>query len=293
MKRSQIRTRPRHGVLMLVVLCILMLFTLMALTYLMVATQYAEGARSIATVERSGDDPRSELDEAFRQLLRDTLNPNSAIQGHSLLADLYGNDGVYNNEGNPCTITSAAYAGDNYQATGGQFFDLHLSSNVSLDPTYGFYNGRVFTVTSGDASGSTARVVGYNSDRGISLLRVMFLHNINHKPVTRQDLLGKQFVLNGRPFSGDGVDFSGDGVDTPTVNANPQTDDVDEGYDAADYQNVFLAAIDPQESDPNQPSTNLDSDEPRYNRVNPSFHRRALIDSSPDQNDTAGDTAAD
>ena len=125
MKRSQIRTRPRHGALMLVVLCILLLFTLMALTYLMVATQYAEGARSIATVERSGDDPRSELEEAFRQLLRDTLNPNSAIQGHSLLADLYGNDGV------PGTIDHAAYAGGNYQATGGQFFDLHLSSDVS------------------------------------------------------------------------------------------------------------------------------------------------------------------
>ena len=92
MKCSYYRTR-RRGVLLLVVLSVLLMFVLMALTYLMVATQYLGGADAYANLERVGDDPESELDEAFMQLVRDTLNPDSMLQGESLLADLYGNDG--------------------------------------------------------------------------------------------------------------------------------------------------------------------------------------------------------
>ena len=327
MKRSFYRTRPRRGVLLLVVLSVLLMFVLLALTYLTVATQYFEGASVSASLERSADDPRGELEEAFLQLLRDTLNPNSMLQGESLLADLYGNDGFVGK------IQFADYPG----GTNGQFIDLvinptgaffdivgnkindspykglfDIDHNGTADvphPTSGFYNGRVVTILSGPAQGSTARIVRYivryeadnedNDDKSEILytFRVMFLAETNDRVVSLSDLSGARFIVNGRPFSGTGVGYrrlseggDDDGVDldlTYTDPNDPNTEyeyalvsnpvalpelrnggaarfgGADEGYDAADYQNQFLAAMLPN---PDVPTDIL-----------PSFHRRALI----------------
>ena len=323
MKRSFYRTRPRRGVLLLVVLSVLLMFVVLALTYLMVATQYFEGASVSASLERSADDPRGELEEAFLQLLRDTLNPNSMLQGESLLADLYGNDGFVGK------IQFANYPG----GTNGQFIDLVINPtgaffdilgndinnspylglfDIDRDgtadiphPTSGFYNGRVVTILSGPAQGSTARIVRYEADNDdndakpgiLYTFRVMFLAETNDRVVYPSDLSDARFIVNGRPFSGTGVGYKrlseggdDDGVDldlTYTDPNNPNTEyeyalvsnpvalpglrnggaarfgGADEGYDAADYQNQFLAAMPPDPNDPND--------------ILPSFHRRALI----------------
>ena len=79
--------------LLLVVLSLLVLFTMIAVTFVLVAGQYRRSSRAAGRAEQYGDDPRKQLDEAFNQLVRDSASTRSSIFRHSLLADLYGQTG--------------------------------------------------------------------------------------------------------------------------------------------------------------------------------------------------------
>ncbi len=126
-------TRPRRGVLLLVVLSLLILFSLVAVTFVLVAGNYYSATRNAVRNEQVGDDPRQLLDEVLGQCIRGTLNPHSGLRGHSLLEDLYGNDGIaYSEVGftppvTP-TITLANVAGN------GQVFDLTFTPAVAPTP---------------------------------------------------------------------------------------------------------------------------------------------------------------
>ena len=91
------RPKPRRGVLLLVVLSILVLFALIGITFVVVASSFKRTARQASKIDRSGDDPRQLCDGAMYQLLRGPRGPysqsGSVLYGHSLLRDLYGNDG--------------------------------------------------------------------------------------------------------------------------------------------------------------------------------------------------------
>ncbi|HYO24362.1 MAG TPA: hypothetical protein VEQ85_05375, partial [Lacipirellulaceae bacterium] len=82
--------------LLLVVLSLLVLF-LMVGTAFIIAAKQSEKAAKIATQSSLQDANAAArgniLDEVILQIVRDTDNPNSALRSHSLLADLYGNDG--------------------------------------------------------------------------------------------------------------------------------------------------------------------------------------------------------
>ena len=156
--------RARRGVLLLVVLSMLVLFTLIGVTFVLVASRARITACRDARGEQYGDDYRKQLDEIFAQVVRDTTNPNSSARGHSMLNDEYGVDGV------TATILSAISTAN----SGGQFIDLTIQSApadlsdptvvVSGNPLYypnptqtqlqnaGYFNGCVLTMTSGVAS---------------------------------------------------------------------------------------------------------------------------------------------
>ena len=83
-----------------------MLFTLIGVTFVLVASQSRRATRADSRHEQYGDDPQRVLDAVFGQIVRDTTNPRSSLQGHSLLADMYGNDGVkmVSAPGTPITV---------------------------------------------------------------------------------------------------------------------------------------------------------------------------------------------
>ena len=270
--------RGRRGVLLLVVLAILVMFVLLAVTYSIMASRYRSAARISSQDERTGDHPHDELDRAFYQVLRDTTNPNSAIVGHSLLADLYGNDGII------CRAIGAIDVNDTFidieieiidEDTGsmtitdiyGTSIDVSsislfssddvVSSDVPL-PRSGYYNGSTLTVLNGDAAGATVRIVNYvvmpadSPEETECVLRVMLLPESTNLAVEpshfMQDLvpplmqdLGppRLLLINGKPF-----------------NAPEQETSADEDYDAPDGKNLFLALVPGDQTQ----------------KINPSFH---------------------
>ncbi len=93
---EQIRTRlQRRGIILVVVLGMLGLLALIGVTFATFSGQAQVNARNYALSD-TRPDPGHLMDFALAQLVNDTNNPQSAIRGHSLKRDMYGNDAVYN-----------------------------------------------------------------------------------------------------------------------------------------------------------------------------------------------------
>lgn len=82
----------RQGLILLVVLGMLALFSLLAVTYVVFASQTR--ATSVAHTRRYVRETPSKplIDDAVKQLIRGTNNRNSALFGHDMLGDLYGSN---------------------------------------------------------------------------------------------------------------------------------------------------------------------------------------------------------
>jgi len=236
------RRRPRHGVLLLVVLSILVLFVLSGLTFVVVAGHYRRGAVAYARHELTGDYPQTELDRAMYQLLRGTRDRDSVLLGHDLLNDLYGNDGVRG-------IVTAVR-----EDVGASFLRINVTADrghvLSDFPTY--HNGAVLTMLDGPEAGNTTRIVDYRPGE------IALEWSANDSSRNVLPVRGNHFLINGRPFNGTGFgynpataqldlaldqapvallpNFSAYRVDVPF-----DLGGADESWEAADYQNMFLA----------------------------------------------------
>src|SRR4051794_32771747 len=96
--RSQINSRcvaSRRGIVLILVLAMLALIALIGVTFATFSGQARISARNFAQ-SLSRPDPNELMSFALSQLIRDTSNPLSAIRGHSLLRDMYGNDAATN-----------------------------------------------------------------------------------------------------------------------------------------------------------------------------------------------------
>ena len=197
-------------------------------------------ARYASRVEQTGDNPQRLLDEVLAQCVRDTTNPYSVLRGHSLLNDLYGNDGIkYSNPATPLTVTPVT--------TTGQLLDLTFTpagapsppppnlpstrpayiyyANFGTDPVWeidridypfsigrlqspGYYNGCVFTATGGAAHGKSTRILGWSYDAATLTYtaRVLAFEGVALSDLTTNRPTG--FVINGRPFNGTGFGFN-------------------------------------------------------------------------------------
>ncbi|MEQ8838841.1 MAG: hypothetical protein RID07_18695, partial [Lacipirellulaceae bacterium] len=86
----------RRGILLLVALSQLVLFLLVGTAFVVTARH---SSRTAITVSKANQIQSAQagqadlLDDVLKQIVRDTNNPNSSLRNHSLLRDMYGNDG--------------------------------------------------------------------------------------------------------------------------------------------------------------------------------------------------------
>lgn len=214
--------RRRQGMILMVVMILLALFTLVAVTFVVATAQGRRGAIAAGKSEVVGDSPEAEIKEACIQLIRGTNNPLSVIGPHSLLEDMYGNNGRRGVVG-----LIQPLANDQLIQFTAVLFPLVLppASNQAPDParSNGYFVGRVLTMVDGPAAGRSTRVVGYNIDLTVNpptiTLRVASFEGDAPAP-------GNEFIINGKEFSGPGF-----GLDPATFGNTGQLSFFDAGPD--------------------------------------------------------------
>ncbi len=280
--RRVARARKR-GMVLLVTVSLLTLFLLIGVTYAVVAVVYRDAARSNADRDLHEDPPEKLLESAFYTLIRDPSDNdvNNPLRGHGILRDKYGASVRAETASNITAVPSAS---------GGQSGLLEFSVTftgatpppVILQQMYGHYAGCVLTFLSGPMKNVSTRIVQHDVDASGNVKLVI----VAPEEAGNQGLpMGGpvQILINGREFAGAGAGFNFAATAAPwlsdeALRPNRKGDSradlysqyleagANESYDAADYQNPFLAAlvVDP-------------SNENNILAVLPSFHDRALI----------------
>jgi hypothetical protein len=217
-KRRRGFPRRRRAMVLLVVLSLLAIFTLITVSFVLLASQGRITAQAAARSGQRGDNPNALLREAMLQLIRGTRNPMSPLQAHSLLEDMYGNDAV---TGRVTAYIDTVPPRASFPNTSGIVFETQVQVDdrtlaVSADPygmrtrfaRRGYFNGCVLTMLSGPLKGKSTRIVDCrplnpptplapNSD-GVLRLQLQAFPNGG----TPDD--NDRFVINGRPFNGVG-----------------------------------------------------------------------------------------
>ena len=119
--------QPQRGIVLLIVLSMLVIFSLLITTFVVVSGDYRAAAVMSARGQAKGRDPRQLLDNTLSSLLVDTNDPQSSLRGHGLLRDLYGNDGFIAQVDAPGALSLGT--------TNGQFFELRLKA-ANLGPAF-------------------------------------------------------------------------------------------------------------------------------------------------------------
>ena len=194
------------GLILLVVLGMLALFSLLAVTYVVFASQ--SRASSVALARHSIRESKTKnplFEDAIKQLIRGTTDPNSAMQGHSLLGDLYGDI-----ESNPTASATqilsirtvqfdpatGAQSPMTYEATSGAQRPMMLGGTVSgttyipgkflripLDPKFTAGYG-LSPVLPNEHDALTGRVVTFPIGQGpLGGLSFRILRYVGHVPV--------------------------------------------------------------------------------------------------------------
>ncbi len=86
----RVHAESRSGVILLVVLGMLTLFSMLGVSYLVFTSRQRSAAFSISRAESSKIDSDSLLNDALDKILVGSNGPSSALWGHDLLGDLYG-----------------------------------------------------------------------------------------------------------------------------------------------------------------------------------------------------------
>ena len=219
---------PRRGILLLVVLSMLTLFLLIGTAFIVSANQYRKANKILAKVTEASNssvDQVNLLEEVLNQLVRDTNNQNSSLRFHSLLRDMYGNDGILAEI--DVVEWATAVVGDGANFTGGQILQFLLDpatfkdqfgiSLQTLNANHNAYNGLVLTFLDGPARGQSVRIVGHIPEAtGVTgvftaRLRVMAPPLADGSNLTFADfakLRTSRILINGRPFNGTGVGYN-------------------------------------------------------------------------------------
>src|SRR5271166_3458897 len=145
------RKRERRGIVLVLVLGMLALMALIGVTFATFSGQSRISARNF--FQSMNQPQRDELmDYALSQLISDTPNRQSAIRGHSLARDMYGNDGSFN--GYLPSRPDGQYRAPNNDpyfyimgVTAGTGTLYNLTTNIpSNDPTFYGYNFTRWTI---------------------------------------------------------------------------------------------------------------------------------------------------
>ncbi|MEI8375411.1 MAG: hypothetical protein WCJ35_21535 [Planctomycetota bacterium] len=106
-------TKPRRGVLLLVVLALLAMFAVVAVAFVVLTGVERKSAERVRTIDTVVVSPAKQLNSAFDIVLRGSTNPQSAIGWCSLLEKMYGSNNVpysgmgvgYSTSGSLLTVT--------------------------------------------------------------------------------------------------------------------------------------------------------------------------------------------
>lgn len=239
--------RERRGVILLVVLSMLALFTLLVLTFVIYASQHKKTAMAVARADRYDDAYADLLTRAAMQIFRGSDNPISIVGFHGLLEDMYGNDSV---KGTVTGFRAAAadtstsfYGRDTGSGVGVitmMYFDTLLvgadgqpgragidddgqngtddagelgwPNTDDLKLVNGFYNGRVLTMLDGPAAYKSTRITGYVADLASGYARfVMMPFDGMGADGSAGVWLPQGAPVNGNTFLINGRPFSGSG----------------------------------------------------------------------------------
>lgn len=232
----------RQGVILLVVLGLLALFTLVAITFVIVASQARRGAVIASKAQQQGTPPDVLVRRAILEVARGSHNTYSVIGPHSLLEDMYGSDGFPFIIAKAGVITPpysdpifASFEGFQLMNCVGQgsmmFIDVPIVSlpNVhSWDIASGYYNGRIITMMNGPAGGKSSRILRYEANVSGGPMSQFAVPLANgrarlwmtpflgmsansagtHWNVTGAPQPGNLFYINGAPFNGTGFGYN-------------------------------------------------------------------------------------
>ena len=224
----------RRGIIIIVVLGLLTIFTLLALTFVVIANQAQRAAQVAAEVEVTADPPEKLLNTALYQALRGSNNLRSVMGPHSLLEDIYGSGYLLGRvNAAPASVAGGQMIAFEFVPSGGSFSELHEAD--------GYFDGRAITFFTGQAALKTFRVTGYDWDEaaGTARLRVLV-------PDTAGVADGDTFLINGRPFSGTGFGLNTlllNDVDSSPTDENPKFDPDSGVYGFLLSRNRQLAAV--------------------------------------------------
>jgi hypothetical protein len=166
MIRRQVNRNQRSGLILLIVLGMLALFSLLATTFLVLSSQSRSASVAIATVKLRQPDPRAISDLVVQQLVRDTNDTRSAFFGHSLLADVYGP--------NPIRTTARQVPkvlGKDANDLAFLWIAMNNPGNNTLAVGRDAYNGRLVTFLAGPLKGNSFRILDYIGEFNIAALQ--------------------------------------------------------------------------------------------------------------------------
>lgn len=279
------KRQQRRGVLLLVILSLLALFSVVVITYVIVAGLTRRAAVAYSRHDQYETPPHELAERVMMDVLRGTRNPNSPLQGHDLLGDLYGEDWVEGSVLSDSEITMPVPLSDGsvrqkevmagyLEFTGNQLMEIPFLQDGSFTELDGYYNGLIITMREGPSAGQSRRIVEYfppgsttpNDYRAqfqnvgdVTILPTDQILPPSYDPQRRYGVLiveafeslpghGDRFLINGRPFNG-----LGDSSLRPNKVGNSLTSanhSPDEDYDAVDYNNMALAMLMPLPQEP-------------------------------------------
>ena len=267
----------------------------MGTAFVLVSNDFFRASRKRITQDIYFADQTPLIERAFYELLRgpDLTDNDSPLRGHSLLADMYGYGFA------ATVATSTADANEHFitLTLNNDARNIIDGAAFSPDPIPGLFNGHVISVTNGNAQGLSARIIDHqiSSSGSTHTFVIMPARTVNGFSLANAPaLVGSRVVVNGRPFSGTGAghynpfksrseaalsdsavqpnqsgrslaQLIGQGAGggyfsrSTSFGTQPNSMGPNESYDTFDFQNMFLAGINPDGS-----------------VEHPSFHRGAL-----------------
>lgn len=99
------RKSPRRGMILLIVLGMLALFSLLAVTYVVFSSQSKTASIALANSSYRGTNSSTLMNQVVKQVVRGTKDKRSGLWGQSILEDLYGP--LLDRDGNAIAFTNA------------------------------------------------------------------------------------------------------------------------------------------------------------------------------------------
>ncbi len=173
------RTNKRNGLILLVVLGMLALFSIITVSFVVFSSNSNKASTMVAQVKLRQPNSRQLATLTLRQIMRGTTDNQSAFFGHDLLGDIYGNaPQIY--PGRPSTLGEFRPVAQLATPRDGVYVINSMEGTpsflkVPLAPTFGgvpllsndddAYNGRLFTFLGGPLKGKTFRILHYIGNR--------------------------------------------------------------------------------------------------------------------------------